>query len=134
MKLTSECSKHLVFLLTLSIRLFRSRSKLEATYRLHQVGVRHYDLEGEENFITHGDRVYIVGFSQAEERCGCEITKDRVRLCPEMMWAEEQFGDGETNNVLKEIGVPPGWRMCLNEATWIVEGMSHGTALHTWNL
>ena len=61
--------------------------------------------------------MYIVGFSEAKERCGCEITRDRVRLCPEMMQMEQRFGDGETNNVLKEIGVPPGWRGCLIGAT-----------------
>jgi len=44
------------------------------------------------------------------------MTRDRVRLCPEMMWMEQQFGDGEASSVLKELGVPPGWRECLFEA------------------
>ena len=94
----------------------RRRSKLEAAYRLHKAGVRHNGLHDQENFVTDGKTVYIVGFSEAKARCGCEMTKDRVRLCPELMWVERRFGNGETNSVLKEIGVPPGWRVCLDQA------------------
>ena len=47
----------------------------------------------------------VVGFSEAKARCGCEMTRDCVRLCPEMMWMEQQFGDGETSNVLREAAV-----------------------------
>ena len=110
-----------------------SRSKLEAAYRLHKAGVRHFALHDKENFITHGGMVYIVGFSEAKPRCGCEITRDRVRLCPEMAWVEQQFGDGETNGVLKEIGVPLGWRGCSAEAARVAGGRCetsvHGCAL-----
>jgi len=66
--------------------------------------------------------VYIVGFSEAKARCGCEMTRDRVKLCPELAWVEQQFGDGETNGVLNEIGVPPGWRGCFAEATRVAGG------------
>jgi len=55
----------------------------------------------------HRDKVYIVGFSEAKARCSCEMTWDRVRLCPELKWVEQQLGNGETNVVLEEIGVPP---------------------------
>jgi len=103
--------------------------KLEATYRLHKAGVRHCGLHNKENFVTHGDKVCIVGFSEAKPRCGCEITRDRVRLCPEMMQIEQEFGGGETNSVLEEIGVPPGWRGCLTEATEMGGG-PYETAAH----
>jgi len=113
-----------------SIKLIYSRSKLEAAYRLHKAGVRHCKLHDRETFVTHGDKVYVVGFSEAKARCGCEMTRDRVRLCPEMMWIEQKFGDGETNSVLKEIGVPPGWRGCLAEATKMAIGKPHEG--HNW--
>ena len=63
--------------------------------------------------------MYIIGFSGAKARCGCEMTWDRIRLCPEMLWMEQQFGDGEASSVLKEVGVPLGWRECLFEAAKI---------------
>jgi len=75
-----------------------------------------------------GDKVYIVGFSEAKARCGCEMTRDRVRLCPEMMWVEQQFGKGDDSNVLREIGIPPGWRRCLVEATKGAGGKPRETA------
>lgn len=74
--------------------------------------------------------MFIVGFSEAKARCGCEMTKDRVRLCPEMMLMEQQLGDGETNSVLKEIGVPPGWRGCLRQATEMAKGTPYETSVH----
>ncbi|KAF9654104.1 hypothetical protein BDM02DRAFT_3181952 [Thelephora ganbajun] len=43
-----------------------NRSKLEAAYRLHKVGVRHCGLNDKENFVTHGEKVYIIGFSEAK--------------------------------------------------------------------
>ena len=92
-----------------------SRPRLEAAYSLHRFGIRHCRLNKEENFILHGDKVYIVDFSEAKTRCGCEMTKDRVMLCPELKQMEEQLGDGKTNDVLKEIGVPPEWRACLKQ-------------------
>lgn len=72
----------------------------------------------------HGEKVYIVGFSEAKARCGCEMSRDRVRLCPELMWVEQQFGGGETNSVLKEIGVPSGWRGCSAGPTTRMAGGS----------
>ena len=65
----------------------------------------------------HRGKVYIVGFSEAKVRCGCEMTWGRVKLCPELEWVEQRLGNGETNAVLEEIGVPPGWRGCSSEAT-----------------
>jgi predicted Ser/Thr protein kinase len=90
-----------------------SRLRLEAVYKLHRFGIRHCGLDKEENFVVHGGKVYITGFSEAKTRCGCEMTRDRVRMCTELKRMEQQFGDGGTNKVLKEIGVPPGWRVCL---------------------
>lgn len=112
-----------------NIKFICSRSKLEAAYRLHKAGVRHCGLHDKENFVTHGEKVYIVGFSEAKARCGCEMTRDRVRLCPELMWIEQQFGNGETNSVLNEIGVPPGWREHLAEAVKMVGG-KYETPVH----
>lgn len=43
---------------------------------------------------------------------------------------EQQFGDGETNSVLEEIGVPPGWRGYLVEATKTAKGRLNETAVH----
>ena len=43
---------------------------------------------------------------------------------------EQQFGDGEASSVLDEIGVPPGWRECLFEATKMAEGKPYETAVH----
>ena len=77
----------------------------------------------------HGDKVYIVGFSEAKARCGCEISWVRVRLCPEMTRLEQQFGDGKTNGVLEEIGVPRGWRGCSAEATGVAGGKCE-TSVH----
>ena len=57
------------------------------------------------------------------------MTRDRVRLCPELMWIEQQFGDGGTNGVLEEIGVPPGWRGCLAEAIRMA-GRRYETSVH----
>jgi hypothetical protein len=54
--------------------------------------------------------VKIVGFARADRECTCDITWFRVKLCPEMRWIELDWGDGETSSVLKEIGVPAGWR------------------------
>jgi len=73
--------------------------------------------------------VCIVGFSEAKARCGCEMTRDWVILCPEMMWMEQRFGDGETSSVLKEIGVPPGWRVCLFEAVKMAGGKPYRTTV-----
>lgn len=46
-----------------------------------------------------------------------------------MMQIEQEFGGGETNSVLEEIGVPPGWRGCLTEATEMGGG-PYETAAH----
>ena len=105
-----------------NVKLICSRLKLEAVYRLHKAGVRHCGLHEEGNFVMHRDKVHIVGFSEAKARCACELTWDRVRLCPELTWVEQQFGDGGTNGVLEEIGVPPGWRGCSAEATRVARG------------
>ena len=107
-KTISKSQEHLVLLWTLNIEcLVRSRSKLEAVYRLHQLGIRHGGLGREKNFVTHEDKVYIIDFSKAKARCGCELTRDRIRLCTELVQMERQLGDGKTNRVLEEIGVPP---------------------------
>lgn len=103
------------------VHLGHSRLKLEAVYRLHKFGICHRVLDEEDNFVMHGDRIYVVDFAMAYARCGCEMTKDRVRLCAEAKLMEQAFGDGETNSVLKEIGVPPGWRVCLNQTTRVSE-------------
>ena len=76
----------------------------------------------------------IIGFSEAKERCGCKITWDRVRLCPEMMWMEQEFGGGEASSVLKEIGVPLGWRECLFEAVNMAGGKPYETAVQRCTL
>ena len=99
-----------------------SRSRLEAAYRLHKAGVHYWGCIEPENFVTHRGKVYMVSFFYAEARCGCEMTRDRVRLCPELLRVEQRFGNGETNNVLDEIGVPPGWRENLVEAAGIPKG------------
>lgn len=101
------------------IGLVHSRSKLEAAYRLHAFGISHSGLDKARSFMVHGNKVFILDFSEARKRCGCEISWERVRLCKEMKWMEQQFGDGQTNRVLEEIGVPPGWRVCLNGVTEI---------------
>ena len=74
--------------------------------------------------------MYVVGFSKAKRRCDCEMTRDRVRLCPEMMQIEQQFGNGETNNVLEEIEAPPCLSGCLTEAARSAGGKPHETAFH----
>lgn len=95
--------------------------KLEAAYRLHKFGIRHSGLGEARNFVAKGDKVYIIKFSGASTRCGCEMAWDRVRLCPELKEMERKFGHGEASAVLKEIGVPDGWRMCLYEPTRMPE-------------
>jgi len=83
----------------------------------------------------HGDKVYVVGFSEAKARCGCEMTWDRVRPCPELAWVELQFGDGGTNGMLEEIGVPPGWKGCSAEATRKREPPAHNSGpMGPWNV
>ena len=61
-------------------RFVRSRSKLEAVYRLHKLLIRHGGLVKEKNFDTHEGKVYIIDFSKAKARCGCELTRDRIRF------------------------------------------------------
>ena len=107
-----------------------SRSKLEAAYRLHKAGVCHGGFQDPETFVTHEREVFVVGFSRAKARCGCEMTRDRLRLCPEMMWMEQELGDGGANKVLNEIGVPPGWERSLLEAAMVSERMPTQTAVH----
>jgi hypothetical protein len=132
MELTSEWRKDHSTPHT-NVKLVYSRSKLEAAYRLHKAGVRHCGLHDKKNFVTHGDKVYIVGFSAAKARCGCEMTRDRLKLCPELIRIEQLFGDGETNSVLKEIGVPPTWREYLGEAARMA-GRKHETAVNRCTL
>lgn len=103
-------------------------------YHLHKAGIRHCGFHDKETFAPHGDKMYIVGFSEAKARCGCVMTRDRVRLCPEMMWMERQFGDGEASSVLKEIGVPPGWRECLFEVARMAGGKPYETAVQRYAL
>ena len=92
-----------------------SRSKLEAAYRLHNAGVCHGGFQDSKTFVRHKGEVFLVGFSTAK-RCGCVMTRDQLKLCPEMMWMEQELGDGGDNRVLKEIGVPCGWERSLLEA------------------
>ena len=107
-----------------------SHSKLEAAYRLHKAGIRHYELDKKESFITGGGRVYIMGFSKAQSRCGCEMSNARVKLCQELMQMELELGDGGTNKVLEEVGAPRGWREYLmGGATTIARGKHQQTAV-----
>ena len=106
-----------------------SRSKLEAAYRLHKAGVCHGGFRNPEAFLTHKDKVFVVGFSEAKTRCGCEMTRDQLKLCSEMMWMERELGDGGANAVLEEIGVPFGWERSLVEAVKISEWKPGETAV-----
>ena len=134
MKSISGCTEFHISSYTQCHDPFHSRSKLEAAYRLHKAGIRHCELDSQANFLMHGGKVFIVGFSKATPRCGCEMTRYRVRLCPEMMQMERQLGDGRTNTVLEEIGVPHGWRTCLTEATGTPGDKPHEMATRRYAL